>query len=145
MQFHNCVLSGDTCQTVLIGVEIGNRARDNLIRIANSSNNCTFHEIGDNDIQEVFRRIQVTLSENIQVRVTGDANDPTVALNRQRKIEVELKFYAVYLDLDMSGSMSGRRWKSVVQGVRNYLQHLTPYDAMGCVLFNDGIAKLTQQ
>eukprot|EP00479_Gromia_sphaerica_P004889 TRINITY_DN15793_c0_g1_i1.p1 TRINITY_DN15793_c0_g1~~TRINITY_DN15793_c0_g1_i1.p1 ORF type:complete len:103 (+),score=18.90 TRINITY_DN15793_c0_g1_i1:24-311(+) len=94
-----------------------------MLHITNSAGgNCNFFEIGDDDIQDVFGRIAVELTQRTAVVVAETEDHIAAVAIQQREVNVKLNFFAVYLDLDISRSMQGQRWRSVVQGVSNYME-----------------------
>ena len=56
------------------------------------------------------------------------------------KNELQLRLrknnFLVLFTLDMSGSMSGDRWKKVVAAVAGFMTELEEDDIIGCILFN---------
>ena len=47
--------------------------------------------------------------------------------------------YVVLFTLDVSGSMSGTRWKSVCESVENIVDHLSANDLVAGLTFNDKV------
>ena len=54
-------------------------------------------------------------------------------------LQVEALSYAIQFNIDISGSMSGSKWRSVCDSVDNLVSYLGPNDLIAGMVFNDKV------
>jgi len=119
-------------------VKLNKTAEQELQSIAYyGGDNISFYNVADIDITNIFDRIQIEIG--IRDRAALIANENTAVVITQRNYEVGLRLqkFIMLFTLDISGSMSGSRWNSVTEAVRNFCNNTVDSDIFGVMLFND--------
>lgn len=68
-------------------------------------------------------------------------HNQTTAIMYQKKLQpvlsLKLQNFAVLLNLDVSGSMAGQKWRSVCSSVDKFIDYLGENDLVSALVFND--------
>ena len=59
-------------------------------------------------------------------------------------LQLTVKNFAIMLNLDVSGSMDGKKWTSVCSSVTNFMAKLGNSDLVSALVFNDEVKILTK-
>ena len=59
-------------------------------------------------------------------------------------LKFSVKNFAIMLNLDVSGSMDGKKWTSVCSSVTNFMAKLGNSDLVSALVFNDEVKLLTK-
>lgn len=59
-------------------------------------------------------------------------------------LQFTVKNFAIMLNLDVSGSMDGKKWTSVCSSVTNFMAKLGNSDLVSALVFNDEVKNLTK-
>ena len=59
-------------------------------------------------------------------------------------LKFTVKNFAIMLNLDVSGSMDGKKWTSVCSSVTNFMAKLGNSDLVSALVFNDEVKLLTK-
>lgn len=62
----------------------------------------------------------------------------------QPVLQLKMQNYAVLFNLDVSGSMSGQKWKSVCESVDGFIDFLGEDDLVSALVFNDETKQLSK-
>ena len=144
-------LSVKTLKIILIGVGVQGKAEAELRLIAKAGGqNADYYSANNADIEKIFQRITVNLGLQKRQQLIGVANKTGSAFFLQEKVSpvlsLQLQNFAVLLNLDVSASMSGPKWRSVCQSVDRFVDFLGPRDLIAAMVFNHEstlLAKMT--
>jgi len=136
---------GGQCRTVFIGVELDAKARSNLEFLASAGGeNISMELCSQDSIGQILDKIEVSIGiqERLHILQAGEA---TLAV-QETGLHLQLKErkYALWFNLDISGSMSGQRWRNTKVAVQKLLAKLTPEDMFGAAVFNDEVQVITE-
>lgn len=137
----------ERCLTVFIGVELDSDALVKLALLKTlGGDNCQLHNVNNVQLNDIFSRINATIGVRRQVNVglmsAGGRNAMAVHQVNTPFLRVVRKNFAVLLNLDISGSMSGRRFNSLKSSVDNFMRNLDQNDIISCLVFNDKVQLL---
>jgi hypothetical protein len=131
-------------KTFFIGVDLqynSQAAKELATLAACGGENAEFMKVSDIDISNIFEKIKLSLGIIERSRVIGvsDGRNAAVAVQKQSAayLMMEKQRYVVLFTLDMSGSMSGSRWRRVCDSVSQFVNHLGGEDLVGAIVFND--------
>lgn len=103
--------------------------------------NAEFERINTMQIGEIFERIKISLGAIKKTQVNMMVNDNIAGMAIQQQIDpvllIEQQQFVVLFTLDMSGSMSGDKWRQVCESVGKIIDYLGDEDLIGCVVFNE--------
>ena len=132
------VEQGGLCKTFFIGVGLNWKEKHQLEQISNlGGDSCELFNCQDVEIDDVFSRISISLGIRRQIAVMEHQGMILAAKQDQLALEVKENKFLVLFTLDMSGSMSGGRWKKVCAAVAGFMAGLKSHDIVGCILFNE--------
>jgi hypothetical protein len=126
------------CETFLIGVNLASSAQDDFrdyLLVGQGS--VHFENVSDMDVGGVFERIQATIGIETRAAMVATEDIAVIGVQRELVLKVREQKYAILFILDMSGSMSGHRWKCVVQAMTSFFSKMEETDLFCCMLFND--------
>lgn len=137
----------ERCLTVFIGVELDPEALVKLSLLkALGGNNCQLYNVNNVQLNDIFTRINATIGVRRQVNVglvsAGGRNAMAFQQVNTPFMRVVRNNFAVLLNLDISGSMSGRRFNSLKSSVENFMRNLDPNDIVSCLVFNNAVRLL---
>ncbi|KAL4442814.1 hypothetical protein ABPG74_010703 [Tetrahymena malaccensis] len=140
----NLLIPNQMIQNHFIGIDFDPNSRDAQELAALSligGDTSDIHIAQTANIAEIFSRIQAQVKVLKQTRVQAVQAD-NIALMRvqqqeQRMIQIQIKKFIIVFNLDISGSMSGSRWRQVCQCVSKFTDSLTEDDFAQVILFND--------
>ena len=133
----------DRCKTVIIGIDLDEDPRcraqlDLLDQIGGE--NCEKYDIDSVQIGQVFDHIRVSLGIQRQVSMSVASTPAGTGLMLQQTarpvLSIQKRNFAVLFDLDISGSMAGKRWERVKTSVKNFMGGLGESDLVSAVCFN---------
>lgn len=142
---HQLSCLGAQCRTVFIGVELDAKARRNLEFLASAGGeNISMELCSQHNIGQILDKIEVSIGiqERLHILQAGEA---TLAV-QETGLHLQLKErkYALWFNLDISGSMSGQRWRNTKVAVQKLLAKLTPEDMFGAAVFNNEARVITE-
>lgn len=92
------------------------------------------------EIEKIFQRITVNLGLQKRQQLVGIANKTGAAFFLQENVSpvlsLQMQNFAVLLNLDVSGSMAGQKWRSVCQSVDKFTDFLGERDLIAAMVFN---------
>mmetsp|Transcript_10567 Transcript_10567/g.20347 ORF Transcript_10567/g.20347 Transcript_10567/m.20347 type:complete len:254 (+) Transcript_10567:1241-2002(+) len=134
----------ERCKTVIIGIDLGSNreAKQQLYTMrALGLDTCEIYDVDSVDLSQIFDRIQISIGIRERTEIAGvQAGGMTALAMRQRRdpfLMLRAKKFAVLFNLDISGSMEGRRWTRVKQCVERFMHSMAPTDLIGAICFND--------
>eukprot|EP01083_Nonionella_stella_P218603 783819_1 len=124
-------------KTYFIGISLGSTAKRELQSIANLAGDAAeLHNCDEVELSDVFDRIKLSLGVERRVALVTDGSMFAAATSDRVYLQVQRQKFLVLFDLDMSGSMSGGRWRSLRAALSSFFDGLDDSDIIGCVLFN---------
>jgi len=137
---------GDLCKTYFIGVGLNWKEKQGLEQIASlGGDSVELFNCQDVEISNVFNRISIGLGIRRQIVAMEHQGMVLAAKRDQLALQITENKFLVLFTLDMSGSMSGGRWRKVVQAVATFMHGLKEHDIVGCVLFNEKPVLITDK
>lgn len=134
-------LNVKSLKIILIGVGVSAKAENELKLLAKAGGeNADYYSVGNTEIGKIFQRITVNLGLQKRQEVMGVTSNQGTALFVQEKVSpmlsLQLQRFAVLLNLDVSGSMSGQKWSSLCQAVDRFADFLGEQDLLAALVFN---------
>jgi uncharacterized protein with von Willebrand factor type A (vWA) domain len=129
----------NACDTFLIGVDLNSTAQSELKEFEEyGKGSVYFHNVNNMDIGTIFEHIQYKIGISARAMLFQTSNDETyIAAQREIKLYESQQRYIILFVLDISGSMSGQRWKCVQNAMSNFFNKMMPSDIFSVLLFND--------
>ena len=126
---------------IFIGVGVSQKAQQEMQLLAKAGGeNAEYYSANDANIGAIFQRITVKLGLEKRRNIIGVANNQGAAFLVRDEINpflhIEQQSFAVLFNLDVSGSMSGQKWSSVVQSVSRFTNFLGDNDIIAAMVFN---------
>ena len=94
----------------------------------------------DADIEKIFQRITVNLGLQRRQQIIGLANQTGTAFLMQQQVNPVLSLqrqkFGILLNLDVSSSMYGQKWRRVCQSVDQFADFLGSGDLLAAMVFN---------
>jgi uncharacterized protein YegL len=116
-------------KVIFIGVGVSQKAEQEMRLLAKAGGeNAEYYSAGDANIAAIFQKITIKLGLEKRQNIIGVANNQGAAFLVREEINpflaIQQQSYAVMLNLDVSGSMSGHKWNSVCQSVARFTNYL---------------------
>eukprot|EP01084_Bolivina_argentea_P199308 341054_1 len=129
---------GDTYfKTYFVGIDLGYEARRDLQSIADLAGDAAeLFNCDDAKLTDIFSEITLSLGIRRRVALITDGTNIAGVSSETYYLKAQREKFLVLFDLDMSGSMSGRRWNSLLRALESFFDGLDDSDIIGCVLFN---------
>lgn len=133
------------CKTEIIGIDLEeslDSSSELMYLKRKGGENCDLHDINSIDISDLFSRIQMEIGviRRTQVGIvqsyTGQ-HAMMVAQSSQPVARISKVSFAIVFNIDISGSMSGRRYELVKRSVREFLRECPDDDLVAGICFND--------
>ena len=145
----NQAIPTSRCSTAYIGIDLNQRSAQELVVLKTfGGDSCQAYNVANVDLESIFERISLSLGIQNKIGVVGvsDGNSTAAIVVQQRApvLQVRRNKFAVLLNLDFSGSMSGSRWNSLKNSVGMFLSNMQEGDLVSCLLFNDKVQLLNQ-
>jgi len=138
-------------KTYFIGVGLtpGSMATRELQALANcGGENAEFLNINNSEINDIFEQIKVSIGLLERTQMVGIANDRAAILAVKKEVNpflvLEKQRFVVLFTLDMSGSMSGDKWRRVNESVGNFISQLGNEDLVAGIVFNEAVVLVTK-
>lgn len=134
----------EKCLTVFIGVELNAEAAIQLALLTSlGGDTCQMYNVNKVELSEIFSRISATIGVRRQVNIgvvnAGGVNAMAIRQQNTPFLNISRKNFAVLLNLDISGSMSGNRFNALRSSVQNFLRNLDQNDIVSCLVFNQQV------
>jgi len=138
------------CKTIIIGIDLENspQAAMELVVLSElGGENCQIHEIESVNISDLFNRIQVELGilrqTGVGVVQNSEGEQAVVVAQRSQAVMcVSRTSFAVVFNIDISGSMSGSRYRRVKESVAHFLANTPADDLVASLCFNSSVMML---
>lgn len=135
----------DKCTTFLIGVGLEGQAKQKLKGLADvGGENVTMLECTDNSITDIIDRIEVSMGIQQRLQILSNGESALAVQQQGLRLEISRRKFAIWFNLDTSGSMSGRKWNDTKLAMGTLLAKMTSEDVFGCAVFNDTAEVITQ-
>ena len=133
------------CKTEIIGIDLGedqDAAAELMVLDQFGLKNCRISEIDSVEISELFSRIQVEIRQTRQTQLALIQNQSGqyglfAAQRNQVQMFLRKVSFAIIFNIDISGSMAGRRYSLVKQSVQQFLSDCPEDDLVAGICFND--------
>ena len=139
-------LETSVIKTYFIGIDVEQspKATNDIVGLTLAGGeNAEFFQITNVKIEEIFEKIRLGLGIYQESQMHVIANDKAALIGVQTRqtpvITVKQQNYVVLFNLDMSGSMSGERWRKVCASVEKFIAYLGNGDLVGGIIFNDKV------
>lgn len=145
-------LNVSVLKTYFIGVDLlsnSKAAREIATLALSGGENAEYFNINEVQINEIFEKIKVGLGILQRTQMVGVASGNVAAVAYQKQIDpvllVKKQKYVVLFTLDVSGSMSGSKWRRVCESVSRFTSFLGAEDLVGGIVFNDTVKIVLSQ
>jgi hypothetical protein len=110
--------------------------------------NAEYYNVNTSDIASIFNKIEINLGLKEDIKMMGITSQQGQAFLVKKEVNPYLQFtvknFAIMLNLDVSGSMDGKKWTSVCSSVTNFMAKLGDSDLVSALVFNDEVKILTK-
>lgn len=129
-------------KTWFIGVDVesNKQALNDLMALsAIGGENSDFMSISNLEIGKVFEKLKIQLGMGKKIDMVQAGN--VMAIQQRNVIQINMKQerYVVLFTLDTSGSMEGKKWSKLIEGVGSFLKGLSAEDLVACTTFNEKV------
>jgi len=114
-----------------------------LKKLDSQFRNVDFINVNDDGLDDIFSRISAAIGLEKRTIVIQSGDTTLVMQKQDVTLEVAIVIYCVIFSIDISGSMSGGRWRRLCHGMGGFMDQLRDIDLVGVQTFNHNVQWLT--